>query len=179
MIGHGPEAEGTGVGIPYEISIRPIKPEDGGGYLACIPQLGAMTFQAVGETPTEAEAALEELYGFLLPRLKAEGVAIPPPDLASADTRQYSGKLLLRIPKDLHARLVDRAEESDCSLNQFVTSLLSRNLEHEDVVAAVRAVITQDRCSTCPLKTVHPVFHRQDWPRIDGYVLGGPYDRAS
>ncbi len=34
--------------------------------------------------------------------------------------REYSGKLVIRIPKELHARLAGSASENGVSLNQYI-----------------------------------------------------------
>src|SRR4051794_911378 len=57
-----------------------------------------------------------------------EGLAIPEPrDEASA-----SGKLLLRLPKSLHAQLVRAADMDGVSLNTFIVSALSRQVGPHD-----------------------------------------------
>ena len=40
--------------------------------------------------------------------------------------RSYSGKLLLRLPPELHAKLAIGAEAHHMSLNQYATNILSR-----------------------------------------------------
>ena len=37
----------------------------------------------------------------------------------------YSGKVLLRMPKSLHRRLAEAAEREGVSLNQYIVSVLS------------------------------------------------------
>lgn len=39
---------------------------------------------------------------------------------------EFSGKFSVRLPKSLHRDLVDRAEREGVSLNQYITSVLSR-----------------------------------------------------
>jgi antitoxin HicB len=41
---------------------------------------------------------------------------------------EYSGKLLLRMPKSLHRDLARQAEAEAISLNQYISSILSRNV---------------------------------------------------
>ena len=43
----------------------------------------------------------------------------------------YSGRLLLRMPKSLHADLARLAEERDVSLNQLITSVLGEAVTGE------------------------------------------------
>lgn len=40
---------------------------------------------------------------------------------------QFNGKVLVRMPRDLHARLAQLAEHNDVSLNMYIVSLLSIN----------------------------------------------------
>jgi hypothetical protein len=49
------------------------------------------------------------------------GAEIPEPRHAST----HSGRLLLRIPQDLHSEMARRAEIEDVSLNGYITSLLA------------------------------------------------------
>lgn len=49
----------------YVIAFKRLSPEDGGGYYACIPQLGKGTFNGCGDTPEEALNDLQELYVWL------------------------------------------------------------------------------------------------------------------
>jgi len=49
-----------------------------------------------------------------------------PRDSTSTMTSQaYSGKLVLRLPRDLHARCVERAGQEGCSLNAFLVQAVS------------------------------------------------------
>ncbi|EEJ71881.1 toxin-antitoxin system HicB family antitoxin [Lactobacillus ultunensis] len=40
--------------------------------------------------------------------------------------KNYSGKLLVRMPKSLHAQLAEEAEEENVSLNAFIVSKLAQ-----------------------------------------------------
>jgi predicted HicB family RNase H-like nuclease len=42
-----------------------------------------------------------------------------------ATEQDYSGKFVLRLPKSLHRRLAQQAEQEGVSLNQYAVSLLS------------------------------------------------------
>ncbi|MBN2053446.1 toxin-antitoxin system HicB family antitoxin [bacterium] len=52
------------------------------------------------------------------------GVKIPEPS-APSQQKSCSGKILLRIPRSLHARLSAEASEENVSLNQYLVHLLS------------------------------------------------------
>ena len=43
-----------------------------------------------------------------------------------ADNKTYSGRLSVRIPKELHKELIKAAAENNVSLNQFILYKLSR-----------------------------------------------------
>jgi len=54
----------------------------------------------------------------------------PPISVKSADDtltqREYSGKLMLRIPKELHKQLAESARANGVSLNQYAIYKLSK-----------------------------------------------------
>jgi predicted RNase H-like HicB family nuclease len=52
----------------YPVEIRKISEEDGGGFMASIPQLGAKAFRADGETVAEALTNLKKIIPRLLER---------------------------------------------------------------------------------------------------------------
>jgi antitoxin HicB len=52
------------------------------------------------------------------------GDPIPLPN----NTIEYSGKLLLRMPKSLHRDFAQQAEVEAVSLNQYISSVLSRSV---------------------------------------------------
>jgi predicted HicB family RNase H-like nuclease len=45
------------------------------------------------------------------------------------ETKVYSGKLNIRIPKSLHARLAEEAKNEGTSLNQLILAKLARPLK--------------------------------------------------
>ncbi len=66
----------------YEVSVRPLSPEDGGGYLARVPDLpGCMSD---GETPEEALANAYDAIACWLEAAAEMGRAIPAPSRAAA-----------------------------------------------------------------------------------------------
>lgn len=71
------------------------------------------------ETPTS-----EEIAAF------AEAANDDPADALTIDEykaqREYSGKLLLRIPKELHRELARAAKENGVSLNQYALYKLAK-----------------------------------------------------
>jgi predicted HicB family RNase H-like nuclease len=111
--------------LDYPVEIRKISKEDGGGYLASIPQLGAKAFCADGETINEALANLEKVKENLFQDYLKDGIQIPEPEAEPESI--FSGKFVIRIPTSLHRQLVDIAHKQNVSLNQQIVYLLSYN----------------------------------------------------
>lgn len=118
-------------------------PELEGGYTALIPGLPGCA--SVGETPEEALANVEEARQLWLETAYEYGDEIPLP----STEREYSGRVLLRMPKSLHRRLAEEAEREGVSLNQYMVSLLAER-------SALKAV--SDTLLGCFTKTfgAHP-----------------------
>jgi len=78
-----------------------------------------------GETPEEALRMIEDaMRGWLEVELEA-GDPIPEPKAEE----EFSGKTVLRMPKWLHRRLAEYAEEEGMSLNQCLVSILASGVE--------------------------------------------------
>lgn len=111
---------------PYRRAVQG-DPDD--GYLGFVPELpGCMT---AGETPAEALANLEEAMAAWLETALAEGHAIPDPGpmpSLNEDLAQYSGKMILRMPKTLHRDLALLAQREGISINQLAVSLIARGV---------------------------------------------------
>lgn len=105
------------LGRPYR---RVITGDADEGYLAMVPELpGCFT---AGETPTEALEMLEDAMAGWFESALARGLAIPEP------AGRESGRLLVRMPKSIHRRLMERAEEEGVSANTLAVSLLAKGL---------------------------------------------------
>jgi len=103
---------------PYRLEIRGT-PEE--GYLATAPEMpGCMT---AGETPEEALRMLRDAMEAWLEAAIVAGDPIPEPD-----EDRYSGRMLLRMPKSLHARLAEHAKREHVSINQLAVTLLAGDL---------------------------------------------------
>lgn len=110
--------------LNYPIEINKLSAEEGGGYIATIPQLGKYAFVGDGETIEEAIKNLEEVKEILFKKYLKEGIPIPEPK--REEEKEYSGKFLLRVPKELHRFLVLEAKKNNTTLNQFCIYLLTR-----------------------------------------------------
>lgn len=122
---------------PYAIEIRAVDEEEGGGYTACIPQLGRLALVGDGATPEEALAELAAARELVIPIMLEQGVELPDPSPAEEpELKTYSGNLVLRIPRSLHARLAAAARDEGCSINKMVTGMLSAALEGSSIARA-------------------------------------------
>lgn len=76
-----------------------------------------VTFQ--GKTPSEIRQAFRDSIDNYLEFCKERG---EDPD------RPFSGRLILRLPKDLHRNAFLRAKEAGVSLNNWITSRLNESV---------------------------------------------------
>ena len=113
------------MGLNYPIEILKIPADEGGGYYACIPQLGRDVFLGDGETVEEAMNNLQRVKKEWFEIYIEKGLPITEPE--SEDDLKYSGKLIIRIPTELHKHLSENAGKNNTSLNQYISFLLSKN----------------------------------------------------
>ncbi len=138
--------------LPYTIEIVPY--EDG-GYFARIKELeGCMT---EGDTLEEVLKLLEDAKKAWLETALEEGIEIPLPE-SMRKKKEYSGKILLRLPKSLHKKLAEAAQKEGVSINTYIVNLLSeRNAEKE------------------VLKTLIEQFKKTSYYHEEIEVVGVPY----
>ncbi len=106
--------------------------DEDGDWIVEVPDLPGCI--ADGATIAEAfKNSQAAMRSWIESRLEA-GLAVPEPREAAG----YSGRLLLRMPKRLHQRLVEEAEAEDSSLNQYIVSLLSESSGAEQERRATR-----------------------------------------
>ncbi|GMV35804.1 MAG: hypothetical protein AMXMBFR61_03120 [Fimbriimonadales bacterium] len=104
----------------YTIKVTPLPASDGGGFEAIYEEL-ASTAAGYGETPAAAVDALRELAEN---GLSDEPLDSMPAPRTHAPWASYSGRVTLRLPKTLHARLDRLADEQGVSLNQLMVQAL-------------------------------------------------------
>lgn len=112
----------------YTRIISPLDPEDGGGFLITFPDLpGCMSD---GETGKEVlEHGKDAFLSWVSARLD-QGKVVPEPKVRPAEviTSEASGRLLARLPKSLHARLIERARKEAVSINTLLLSFVAAGL---------------------------------------------------
>lgn len=102
--------------LHYPVTIHP---DPDGGFVAEIEELPGCVTQ--GETLEEAFGAIEDARRGWIQVAHEGGQDIPLP----RDVEEYSGKILVRIPKSLHRVLARTAKWEGVSLNQYIASLLA------------------------------------------------------
>lgn len=92
------------------------------GYIAIAPDLPGCS--AFGETQQEALNELQSAIAAWIEAANAAGNPLPKPIRPVIDD-SYSGKILARMPKSLHAQIAKQAKKEDVSLNQYIVFLLT------------------------------------------------------
>ena len=111
---------------------------------------GCMTH---GVTIDEAFDKLEDAKYTWVDDCLERGLPIPEP----REDADYSGKFLLRLPRSLHRRLAQLAEENTTSLNRYVSNVLA---EHVGVYQGTRGVTEIQNEFRAWLDDFYVVTHR-------------------
>jgi antitoxin HicB len=105
--------------LPYHLLLVRDSDEKGKPWTASVEELPGCTSR--GSTSEEALSGVHEaMTGWIAAALQ-EGREIPEPKSATS----HSGRLLLRMPRTLHADLTRASEREGVSLNQFITDVLA------------------------------------------------------
>ncbi len=108
-----------------------------GGFVAEIEELpGCMT---QSETLEEVFEAIEDARRGWIQVAYEDSQVIPLP----RDLEEYSGKILIRIPKSLHRDLSHAAKREGVSLNQYITSLVAAGVRGDVVAEKMEAVLSK------------------------------------
>ena len=99
---------------PYEL----VRDPDQGGYLASHPDLDGCAAQ--GESADEAIAELDVARELWIETRLEDGLYVPEPA-----PEEPSGRVTLRIPSSLHAKLIRVANRQGVSLNLLLTTVLA------------------------------------------------------
>jgi antitoxin HicB len=107
---------------PYGMVLSRAENGDGPTWTATVEELPGC--EARGRTPERAAAAVAGAVERWVRAAEAEGREVPPPGAAAA----HSGKLLVRMPRSLHAELVRASEREGTSLNAYIVAALSASV---------------------------------------------------
>jgi predicted RNase H-like HicB family nuclease/SAM-dependent methyltransferase len=159
---------------------REVVADDQGVYTARVPELADCT--AVGSTATDALDRLGDAIAAHLRRALVDGRAIPQPRLR---TRGPSGRLAVRLRRNLHQQLIDRAELERVSLNQYVVTLLMQGLSNTDgpssplmgrVVSPIAQLVDRSRRATSRrnVRTASRAARRSSAARLSASSVTAP-----
>jgi hypothetical protein len=87
-----------------------------------------------GETLEEALSSIDNAIDSWINTAKEKGRVIPNPRLRKNED-EYSGKLMIRIPKKLHRDLSNKSDEEGISLNQLISFYLTKGLYSSEEVS--------------------------------------------
>jgi len=119
--------------------------EEDEGFIAVAPDLPGCS--AFGASQQEALTELQDAIAAWKEAALATGNPIPRPSVPS-EVANYSGKVLVRMPKSLHAQIAKQAKSEGVSLNQHIVFLLTMATTHrtfESVKISEDFVITSLR----------------------------------
>lgn len=105
--------------LPYHITM--VRDEGGGdpAYVVWVEELKGCVSQ--GDTAAEATEMIDEAMRLWIEVQIEEGWDVPLP----REDPEYSGKLMLRLPRTLHGELAEGARHDGVSLNQYISTLLA------------------------------------------------------
>lgn len=108
----------------YKIEVSKVAKEEGGGYIAYLPELDCYgDGDSLEEAIHDAYSVAEDLINLAI----EDGKSIPKPQLFIGSD-EFSGKLSLRVPKTLHKMLNQKSKQEGCSINQLIISYISFGL---------------------------------------------------
>lgn len=125
---------------PYARTVEFVTDDEGGYWTAYLPQFGLHSLKGVGESRAEAEEQLDDVLRVAF-QMMAERGDEPPAPLAREEpsTARGSGKVLVRMSPDLHARLKYQAESYEVSVNHYIVELLARGVGREQTLSKPEA----------------------------------------
>jgi antitoxin HicB len=106
-------------GLPYHLLVVQDGEDKGKPWTASVEELPGCTSH--GKTSNEALGGIQSAMAKWIAVALEEGREIPEPRSATS----HSGRLLLRMPRTLHADLTRASEREGVSLNQFITDVLA------------------------------------------------------
>ena len=105
--------------------------QEDGAYIGTVAEFPYLS--ADGPTPAQAYSEIRSLVEDAVDILRNEGKEIP----LSFSEREFKGNISLRLSAETHRMAMIRAQQEGCSLNQFLTSLIERNLYSNTIFTAV------------------------------------------
>ncbi len=94
--------------------------QDDNEYVGLCVEFPSLSYLQASQT--KAFNGIKKLVNEVVADMKKSGEIIPKP----LSTKQYSGKILVRIPPDIHKKLAMSASENNISLNRLISAKLSQ-----------------------------------------------------
>jgi antitoxin HicB len=143
---------------------RVLVPEEDGTYRGEILEFPGCI--STGDTAAEALDSLEEIAESWIASALANGQSVPPP----SECDEYSGKLLLRMPKSLHRKAARMAGKEGVSLNHFITTSLAHHVGEKAAMEAMSYVRVTNTDAPASLSAIATDYgshgHRQAFFRV-------------
>lgn len=108
----------------YPFEMRPLSPEEGGGWLITFPDLPGCISD--GETLEEVIANGRGATAAWIGAMQAVGKDIPAPGEAP------SGKFIAQVPRSIHLRLSACTKQEGVSMNALVSAFLTESLRRRE-----------------------------------------------
>lgn len=157
--------------LPYAIKLIP---EKKGWYFSEIEEFpGCM---ADGETIEKALLNLEISKKMWLESMLDKNYTIPEPEI----TKEYSGRILVRIPPSLHKRIANAAKMENLSLNQMILFLLTdktaiyeikeemmKAIQESEIKATVKFITELIYKKTIKIESTKNFFQQQPFFKMD------------
>jgi predicted RNase H-like HicB family nuclease len=99
--------------------------DDDKGFIAIASDLPGCS--AFGKTQERALAELQDAIAGWIEAAKSVGNPIPEPS-PPPEVSAYSGKILVRMTRELHAQLAQAAKNEGVSLNQYINQVLAMGM---------------------------------------------------
>lgn len=147
---------------PFDVRVDPA-----GGYVALFPDLPGCFTEA--DTLEELPAMVAEARALWIETAYAQGIEIPLPSVPD----ECSGKILLRVPKSMHRRLLDQAAREGVSLNHYASTLLARGDAQSAVEKHLVAIDHKLETLTDRLQRYEVDFQPSSTEQLLGVTYGG------
>lgn len=115
----------------YAVLVRPLPEEDGGGWIATVPDLPGCVSD--GESMKEAIENVGDAIESWLEAAQETGRPIPAPGSARGEWRQ-------RVPRTVHATLTEMAKSEGVSLNMLVATVLAEYVGRHERAADLQCI---------------------------------------
>jgi len=135
-------------------------------YVALFPDFPEIT--ALGETRAAAASKAFVALSAKVKSLRDNGETPPEPTILP----QHSGQLRIRIPRQLHTRLVLEAERQGISLNTLIVDFLEQGRARAEMVRAMRDEVKKVENVLLGVRADIRTLKDQKWESNDAFSTG-------